>query len=103
MHQNTSGNKRSIQNLNENSFEGSCIKNLDELDVYLNDSKIDTTNNDKNKNDNENNDYLEQQSKLPFTRLFKWKPFINAFQTIEYFLIISKILIMGENHLNICT
>ena len=73
------------------------------MDVYLNDSKIDTTNNDKNKNDNENNDYLEQQSKLPFTRLFKWKPFINAFQTIEYFLIISKILIMGKNHLNICT
>ena len=65
------------------------------MDVYLNDSNIDTNNDDKNKSDkidknkkdygydNENNDYLEQQSKLPFTLLFKWtKPFINAFQII---------------------
>ena len=59
------------------------------MDVYLNDSNIDTNNVDKNKSDkidNENNDYLEQQSKLPFTLLFKWtKPFINAFQIIRYF------------------
>ena len=60
-----------------------------ELDVYLNDTKNDTTNNDKN--ENENNDYLEQQSKLSFTWLFKWKPFINVFQTIEYFNNFKKI------------